>query len=96
MMAGRNAVARGAVDKDGNIPSAWRWADEGQKFLQEKFEGTGLSFTTALSGKYNEYVELCVWRENELSQRINLLFKVRELIEYFVSDVTVAKITMVM
>jgi hypothetical protein len=94
MLAGRNAVMRGAVaDADGRMPQLWQWADQGEAFLYEKFKGSGLQFLTSVDDKH---IVLTVYRVNELTNRLIELFKLRERAEYFVSELTVTKIIMVL
>ena len=94
MMAGRNAVIRGAAeDKDGNLPLIWQWANQGEKFLIKKFVGSGLQFTTTVDDKH---IVLTVYRVDEKAQFLEELLKIREKAEYFVSELTVTKIIMVL
>lgn len=95
MMAGRNNLRRVlAEDSKGNLPPEWRWMDEGQVFLTEKFDGNGLEFTTSFISPGT--VELIVWRRHETSYHLHRLFTVHEAVKYFVSEATLAKIIMVM
>lgn len=94
MMAGRNAVIRGAVaDKDGKLPQLWLWADQGETYLREKFADTGLAFNTLVDDKH---IVLTVYREDIHRKCLVELFKIREKAEYFVSELAVTKIIMVL
>ena len=93
MIAGRDAVIRGAVaDENGVLPQLWQWADQGEKYLRDKFAGTDLEFNTIVDGKH---IVLTVYRESKKSATIVELFKIREKAEYFVSELAVTKIIMV-
>ena len=93
MLAGRAAVMRGAAeDKDGNLPPIWQWADQGQTYLNEKFKNTNLQFMTVADGKH---IVLTVYRLKDRTGVTEIL-KIREQAEYFVSELTVTKLIMVM
>ena len=94
MLAGRNALAsRAAEDNNGNLPDFWKWAADGEKYLRHELAGSHLHFfTTVVDGR----IELTVYRYNDHFNRLDILFKVLEKPEYFVSELTVAKILMVM
>ncbi len=93
MMAGRNTLARRAAeDNNGNLPDFWRWADAGESYLRDRFRGSMLAFgTTVIQGR----IELTVLRYNDKGDCVDILLKVLEKPEYFVSELTVTKIMMV-
>ncbi len=94
MMAGRSAVARHAAeDNSGNLPDMWKWADQGEAYLSEKFSGSDLVFHTGLD---KGHVVLTVYRQSPGSENITEVFRIREKAEYFPSSLAVAKILMVM
>lgn len=89
MLAGRNALA------DGNLAA---WADEGEKWLIDKFWGRGLEFHTGWN-IMERSITLRVFRLEQPKETVStasFLFEETCKAESFVSETMVAKIMMVM
>ena len=91
IQAGRNAIGADEVKR----VTIARWADEGEKWLNEKFEDKGLMFTTSWD-VVAKTITLQVFRENPLSHRADLLFYETCKAESFVTELMVTKILMIM
>jgi len=53
----------------------WQWADQGEKYLRDKFKDTNLVFQTAVDDKH---IVLTVYREDIHRRCLVELFKIRE------------------
>jgi hypothetical protein len=94
IQAGRTSIGSAEVRRTTII----KWADEGEKFLNDKFAGRGLAFHTewdTISGD----IMLIVYRENKRADNIPLqtfLFAETCKAESFVTETMLTKILIVM
>ena len=84
-MCGRDSLEGAAL---------WRWADEGEKWLNEQFPGKGLEFHTGVDVP-SRMVKLTVFHRPGRSKKATQVFEVTERIESFVSHLTVTKIILI-
>jgi hypothetical protein len=85
LMRGRDSLADSAL---------WRWADEGELWLREKFAGKGLEFHT-MADVEKRTIKLTVCHRPGRNKVADQIFHIEESAESFVSHTTVTKIILI-